>query len=812
MNSSGPLTDLRVIDLTDDLGRFGTKLLAEFGAEVCRPSGWGSSGRAMPGSAGGFGGHLDWWFDAAKTSIELDFETEAGRQRYRELAAGADLIIESMPLGRLQELGLDYESLRESNPRLTQVSLTPFGRTGPRAGWQTSDLVAGALGGVLSITGEPDYPLNSWGSQNYNFGGFAAAICGLAGVRSAREHGRGQLVDLSLHEVVTGSIENLFMQYFYDDRLELPKLAARQGSLHWLGAYEVVPAKTGHVMITPTPQSEQLINWMIECGITEAEPFIGLAVEELLARMPELMAAMKAFTLTKHADELFDEGQKRHIAFGEVQRTAQVAANPQFEFRDLYSDIPAPAGGAVKGDTSVSPSASSSGPSSGASVRGPWRLVRFGNDPIATPQAPSLEPADTAAIAARWLDQQGDRHASDRSTGAESVPRPLDGLVVLDLSWVLAGPFSTRLLGDLGADVIKVQTEERATLVNRPDFPYYPVWNRSKRSATLNLKRPEALPVIRQLVENADILVENYSSGVLDRLGLGWEDVRQWNDQLIYISMSGCGHEGPWKDVISYAPTIHALCGLTELTNPAGRGDVGCGFSLNDHAAGFGAALSVLAAMEARERTGLGQHIDMAQLEVGTYLTGPALIDYWANGHETTSAGNVDGLADVVPNEVYRCADDRWLAITAIDDAMWAKLAMLLGHDGGDALAEVAGRRLARAQIDQLLSDWCKDQNGEAAMVRLQEAGVAAGIVQNAADLADHDEQLVARGFWLTAELGEFGERRHDRFPGLWSEADLAPYRNPPSYLGEANFEVWTELGGVEFDEVAEGIADGLFS
>ena len=395
------------------------------------------------------------------------------------------------------------------------------------------------------------------------------------------------------------------------------------------------------------------------------------------------------------------------------------------------------------------------------------------------------------------------------------LPRPLDGLVVIDLSWVLAGPFGTRLLGDLGADVIKVQTEERATLVNRPDFPYYPVWNRSKRSATLDLKRPEAIDVMRRLVERADILVENYSSGVLERLGLGWETVRTWNERLIYISMSGCGHEGPWKDIISYAPTIHALCGLTKLTNPPGRGDVGCGFSLNDHAAGFAAALSVLAAVEARERTGRGQYIDMAQLEVGTYLTGPALVDYWANGHETLPAGNVDALADPVPNEVYRCGDGRYLAVTASDDAMWAALAAHTGLDRQpDArnLSTVDGRREARARIDEHLAAWCAGRDGEAAMRSLQDAGVAAGVVQDAADLAERDEQLADRGFWLTAELAEFGPRRHDRFPAVWSGTDLAPYRNAPAYLGEANFEVWPELAGVDFDDVAAGVADGLFT
>lgn len=789
MTTAGPLDGLRVIDLTGDLGRFGTKLLAEFGAEVCRPRLAGSRGRPMKGSASAFGGLLDWWFDAAKTPVELDLDADAGLDAYRRLAAGADLIIESQPVGYLRDRGADHADLVTANPALTQVSLTPFGRTGPWAGWQGSDLVAGALGGVLSVTGEPEEPLNSWGWQNYNFGGFAAAFCGLAGVRSARRTGRGQLVDLSLHEVVVGSIENLFMQYFYDDLLPLPKVAVRQGSLHWLGAYQVVPARSGNIMITPTPQAEQLIDWMVENGIAEAEPFVGMPVEELLEQMPELMAAMRVFCRTMDADELFTEAQRRHIAFGEVQTVAQVAANPQLAHRRLYDDIEL---------------------ADGSRVRGPWRLVRFSDTPITVPAAPPTEAGPVDPIATRWC-AEASPVGSVAGGGADPTERPLAGLVVIDLSWVLAGPFSTRLLGDLGADVIKIQTEERATLVNRPDFPYYPVWNRSKRSVTVDLRRPGAIEAMRRLIERSDVLIENFSAGVLDRLGLGWATVREWNDRLVYVSMSGCGHQGPWRDIISYAPTIHALCGLTHLTNPAGRGDVGCGFSLNDHAAGFGAALSVLAALEARERTGQGQHVDMAQLEVGAVLVGPALLDHEANGQETEAAGNVDALADPVPNEVYRCRDGRFLAVTAVDDAMWSRLVAVTGIDGG-GLDTVEERRAARPAIDRAVAGWCRTVEGAEAMIRLQHGGVAAGVVQDAADLADGDEQLAARRFWLEADLDQFGTRRHDRFPALWSASPLEPYRHAPNYLGEANFDVLTELAGLDLETVAEGIAEGLFT
>ena len=439
----------------------------------------------------------------------------------------------------------------------------------------------------------------------------------------------------------------------------------------------------------------------------------------------------------------------------------------------------------------------------GRGVTLPARLVRFRGTPVAEPRPPS-SPVGPASVIDLWPP----RPEKSRLPDAAPTDKPLSGLRVLDLSWVLAGPFATRILGDLGADVVKVQHEPRATLVNQPDYPYYAVWNRSKRSATLDLKHPDALGAVRRLVERSDVLVENYSSGVLTRLGLGYDQVKDWNPRLVYVSMSGPGHEGPWKDVISYAPTIHALCGLTHLTNPEGRGDVGCGFSLNDHAAGFASAFSVLAALEAVERTGEGQYIDMAQLEIGTYLLGPAMIDFVNNGREAQPMGNRDGLADRVPNEVYRASDGH-VAVTANDNVMWAALAGLVGLP---ADWDVEQRRAHRGAIDEGIAAWIADRTSTQAMEDLQSLGVAAGKVQDADDLFLDDPQHRARRFWVECDHPVFGPRPHDRFPAIWSRSELAPYLLSPAYLGEANFDVWSGIAGLETEDVAEGMGNGLFS
>lgn len=780
----GPLDGLRVVDNTDDSGRFGTKLLTAMGADVVRISTSGSSGAPMAGAAAARGGVLDWWYDGGKHRLPLDLSSAADAERYRQLAASADLVVETSAPGALATASVDHPDLVAEHPGLVQVSITPFGRTGPRADWVSSDLVSAALGGVMSVTGLPDRPLNVWGRQTHNFAGFMAVICGLAGVRAAHTDGAGRHVDLSIHELMTGSIENIFMQWFFDDVLTIPKLAERQGALHWLRAYDLAECRTGYTMITPTPTPGLLMDWMVEDGFERAAAWSGLEAHEAIEQIDDIMDAVREWVRGHDAMELWWTAQGRHVAFGGVHDVPTTAAIPQFEHRGFWSETDDGAG---------------------SSFRQPRRLVSFSGG-AEDPLPPAAEEAQLEALLEQWGDNR-DARASDTRLG-----RPLAGIRVADFTWVLAGPFATRMLGDLGADVIRIQNEERSTLVNSPDFPYYFVWNRSKRSATVDMKHPRALEVVRRLIEQSDVLIENYSAGVLDKWGLDWETVHEWNPRLVYVTMSGCGHDGPWQHVISYAPTVHAVCGVTHLTNFEDRGDVGAGFSLNDHLAGFGAAATTLAALHRREVTGVGEKIDMAQLEVGTYCIGSALLDHFANGRAAEPHGNRDGMHDHVPNEVFATSDG-FLAISATSDAQWAALVDAAGLSSLDdpGLATEAGRRAQRLRIEDALRHWCAGQQGNAAMELLQAAGVPAGVVQHAGDLDERDPQLAAREFWIDVEHDVFGPRRTDTFPALFDGERLTPTRLSPAYLGEHNFEVWTELAGLDFDDVAEGIGDGLF-
>lgn len=783
--ASMPLQGLRVIDMTGDSGRFATKLLTEMGADVVRVTADGSPGLAMSDErAARRGGVLDWWYDGGKRRHLLNLDDAAGRDAYRQLAAAADLIVETEAPGRLQALGIDHDELLTVNPRLCQVSITPFGRTGPWRDWVSSDLVTAALGGTLSVTGLPERPLNLWGRQAFNYAGFLAVQCALAAVLAARADGRGRHVDVSMHETLSGSIEHPLMQWLFDDMLPLAKLAERQGALHWLRAYDLAECQNGYTMITPTPDSARLIDWMIEDGVEEARQWLDMDTTQAVDFIDPIMDAVRHWVKDHDARELWWQAQSRHVAFGGVQDVPTVAAIPQFEHRGFFGDAAA----------------------DGAVVRQPARLVRFSDAPAFSPRPPAVDETALDEILAGWRRDQ----PAAKANGTRTLP--LEGVRIADFTWVLAGPFATRMMGDLGADVIRIQNEERSTLVNRPEFPYYFVWNRSKRSATLNMKHPKALATVRKLLEQCDVLIENYSAGVLDSWGLDWETVHSWNPRLVYVTMSGCGHDGPWRHVISYAPTVHAVCGITHLTNFPDRGDVGPGYSLNDHLAGFGAAATTLAALYARENTGRGQKIDMAQLEVGSYVIGPALLDHFANDRNAQPAGNADGLQDHVPNNVYPCKDG-FVAVSVTNPGQWQSLARLLGDAtlAEPAWQDEAVRAGHREEIDAAVGAWIKARDANTAMNELQAVGVPAGKVQHVGELTEEDPQHRARGFWQPAAHGMYGDRLTDTFPALWDGERPPVRRLSPTHLGEHNFEVYGDLAGMSPEEIAEGMGDGLF-
>ncbi len=394
--------------------------------------------------------------------------------------------------------------------------------------------------------------------------------------------------------------------------------------------------------------------------------------------------------------------------------------------------------------------------------------------------------------------------------------KPLEDVKILDFTHVLAGPFGTRVLADMGADVVKIMSAVRER-GRGEDSPYSLMWNRNKRSLALDMRREESRVLARRLADEADIVIDNFSPGVLERWNVGYEIVSETNPGVIYVQMSGMGATGPWSSFVTYAPTIHGLGGLTHLTSVPGRGDIGIGYSYNDHQAGLHAAVAVLAALEGRRSTGRGQRVDLSQFEVGVNFAGLALLDWFGNGRSASPVANRDPYDNNAPHGCYPCAgaasdalvDERWVAIACMSDDQWRRLRDVMGDPewaGDPKLAAATGRFEAADMLDQHMAAWTRGIEAEVVMERCQAAGVPAGVVQTGLDLGERDPQLKLSGFLVEIEEPHpsAGQTYADRLPIYFERTPCDEYR-PAPVVGQHNAEVLSEWLGMSEGEVRQG-------
>jgi len=359
------------------------------------------------------------------------------------------------------------------------------------------------------------------------------------------------------------------------------------------------------------------------------------------------------------------------------------------------------------------------------------------------------------------------------------------------------------MLADFGAEVIKVQPLLSSEADDRFSRGYYNTWNRNKLGITLNLDKPEGVALAKRLVGISDAVVENFTPRVMANWGLGYDSLRKLKPDIIMLSMSIMGQTGPWRDYVGFGPTVQAFSGMTRLTSFPDKPPAGPGFAYADHVAGLYASLALLGALEYRRRTGQGQYIDVSQVEAMTSLLGGAIMDYSASGNEAAPLGNSSSLA--APHNVYRCrGDDRWCAIAVFTDEEWQGFKRALGNPSwaeDEKFAALSGRLDNGEELDRLVAAWTEEHTADEVMSRLQENGVAAGVVQDASDLASNP-QLRARDFFIELDHPELGKTVSDAAPIKLSQAPARYNRAAPT-LGQDNDYVYRHLLGMSEPEVA---------
>ena len=398
-----------------------------------------------------------------------------------------------------------------------------------------------------------------------------------------------------------------------------------------------------------------------------------------------------------------------------------------------------------------------------------------------------------------------------------SRPNLLAGVCVIDLSMGWAGPLAARHLADMGADVIKVEgcvrfdwwrgweaTQAWIDDAGAEKNPAFNMVNRNKRAITLDLSTPTGSDLLKRLVELADIVVENYSAGVLPKLGLSYDVLSAVNPTLVMISMPAFGTDGPWRGYRAYGSTVEQASGLPHLAGRPTDPPTMVHVALGDSVGGLNGAAALLTALRHRRRTGKGQHLDLSQSQCLFPLGIQGILTQSATGNAPPRLGNRS--LQYAPHGVYPCAgEDEWIAIQVCNDAQWAALATLAGIDGFGDVED----RLARVEaLDEAVANFTANQVAELLMQDLQAAGIPAGHVASGLELAV-DPHLAARGFWKLMERAHVGELPHPAAPYRVGEEPFDIDRVAPT-LGQHNSEVLAELLELSDEEIADLERQGI--
>ena len=625
--------------------------------------------------------------------------------------ADASFLVEELGPAILAEHGWTRERLQQAAPRLIHVSVTTFGADAPRAHWLGGELIASAMGGVLRLTGTPDRaPVKEALDACLFHADMVAAAGALAAHYERGLTGRGQMVDVSVQEVAFSRQFNSVLTWQFDRR----KLSRVGGALNYgLATVRCIwPLADGwcfHTLMTGrfgAPANRALSDWMSERGMPN--PLHG--VDWLAYNRSTLDSAtrgsweraIEAFFRTLTKQDIAQEGHRRGINATVVAEPSDVLKDAHLAARNFWS---------VRRDR----------------ARVPGRFVS-----IQVAQGV----ASPASIAA----------ADSRRTGSG----PLAGVRVLDFSWALVGSIATKTLGDLGAEVIKVESRTRACLTrldvqvsaskpgNFDDKPWFAHLNTSKRSLALDMKRPESREVLRPLIQWADVIVENFSPGTMQKLGLDYESLAKANPALIMVSGSVYGQTGPLAQSWGVDGTGAALSGRTYLTGWPDRDPVIPGaVPYGDVIVPYVMAAAVAAALQHRRETGRGSHIDASMYEICVQQMRDAVLET-QSGVRAQRKGNRDSR--IFHQGVYAVqGEDRWIAIVLPTAADWQTLRKFANiADAADTPAR-----------DAAIEAWSRNLDGKVLMDELQQAGIAAGVVQDVEDLMEFDPQLAARGCLL---------------------------------------------------------------
>jgi crotonobetainyl-CoA:carnitine CoA-transferase CaiB-like acyl-CoA transferase len=766
------------------------RLLADMGADVVRvePPDGAPSRRLPP-----FHQDHSLFFavrNSNKRGAVMDIDTSSGRARLLELLRRADIWIETSRPGHLGTAGLDPAEVARDLDHLIVTSITDFGQTGPYRDWDATDPVLVALGGELfrsGVVGKP--PLLVPGAFAYDVAGVMATFATLTACWQRLSTGRGQHLDVSILEATAQVTDWALANYSAIKSSGGAYSEVRAGSGI---VYPMYPCADGYVriVILSPRQWHAMRAWLGDPEFLQDPHW-----DSLLGRMSIQQDILDPMFIelfsTKGMSELSAEAQRRGIVMTPVLHPDAVIGTEHFVARGSFTEVEAAPG--VRGLVASSfieidgeragfrHRAPTLGEHDGE-IEGSWGAREPGSDPAQ--QVPA---------------------AHERPAGRRPAPGlPLAGLRVMDFGHGGVGVEAGRLFAEYGADVIKIESRaypDFIRLVSGSEMsPSFASSSRSKRSLGVNIKTPEGLALVKQLVARSDVVIENNSTGTMADLGLDYETLREINPGIVMVSSQLMGSTGPWANWLGYGPSTRPAGGMTWLWNfPDGGMPPGAGVIFPDHVVGRLCATAAVAVLIARHDRGRGAHIEVPQVETVLGMMAQFFLQ------ESLEPGSVRPLGNRNPQGapwgVYQCSGtERWCVITCRDDEDWSRLRKALGDPEWAAEAAydtVEGRLAAQDRIDEGISEWTASRPDRDVMTTLQSHGVPAAMMAYASDQPD-DPHLRFRGYLAEIEQPGVGPMILEGPAFAASDMDR-PFIGPAPWLGEHTRDIGTEL--LELDE-----------
>lgn len=793
------LNNLKVLEFAREVsGPYCGKLLADLGAEVIKvepPEGDPSR------SYGPFPNDvkhpeksaLFLYLNTNKKGITLDLNQNTDQKQFEKLVQWADILIDNHPPEVLGDKGFSWNQLQGLNPELIYVSITPFGRTGPRAKNKGDELTVSHGGALVNLlparSVDIDLPPVKLGGYFAGYhGGLCAALSSMAVFIGRKKDRIGRMIDISLEEVMLALVSPVVASTRYHGTTwrRVPDRPPAMGRMETSDGYVVLGAADDHHFrafreLMGKPDWASSDKW-----------------DDRYYRMNHLMdiaPLMDDWMKQQKKDDIHHKAAQAKIPIGPFNTSKDLLQNEQYKARGYFIEV--------------------EHPEAGKYTYPGWPYRMTASPPAVENPAPLLGQHNQEILGSK-IEIPG-KEPPIKTDGAVNHRLPLEGIRVLDFSWVWAGPYSCRVLATLGAEVIKIEGHKRSDLTRRsvvwplPDpIPTkvrpnqglgHITVNLNKKSLTLDLSKPEGVAIARKLVEKSDMVIDNMRPGAMDKLGLGYKDLKKVREDIIVATLSSRGYGGPHTDYLGFATIHQAIGGLAYISgHPESHpthGTPGDADLMN----GITLAFVCLAAFNHRNRTGEGQFIDFSQCEGVSSLIGETLLGFEMTGRIQERMGNKHPV--YCPHNVYKCWGlDRWLALEIHSDQEFKVLVELIGQSGlarDPKFADIRSRKQNEAELDRIIESWTSQRDRDWMVNEFCRAGLAATPSRESQDVYP-DPHFRERDIFLQVNHPELELLEIIDCP--WKISELKnPNRHAP-LLGEHNDYVLKELLDLSIEEI----------